>query len=226
MVGCWLVFGGTEGIFRVLPLAAIAGHHRTSDAGSSGTALYDKLPIQPVLFVPLIGLLSGQIRGLACGRGGGSGLRLWACGHPNVAHVANHFEDFTAGWEHSPVGTFVGVQGLHELDFVSRIVAFARGRIDLTASLHLASLRSPALQHHRSVLLAPIVALSAILRGTAVHDDFGVLGIGHFPVLPRSAIRESAAVGPQPCYMNVQSENELGKSEKLGKIFGYSNMGG
>ena len=48
-----------------------------------------------------------------------------------VTEIADHFQHFAARGEHPSAGASVFVQGVHKLDFVDGIVAFAGGRIDL-----------------------------------------------------------------------------------------------
>ena len=55
---------------------------------------------------------------------------------PRVPQVSQHFEDFTTCREHAPAGTFVSVQSMHELDFLSAVVSFAGRRVNMTAALH------------------------------------------------------------------------------------------
>lgn len=56
-----------------------------------------------------------------------------------IAETANDFEDFAPSWERSAAAAFVGVHGIHEFDFVERIVALASGRINFTSALGLAA---------------------------------------------------------------------------------------
>src|SRR5438876_6187894 len=99
----------------------------------------------------------------------------------NISQVSNHFEDFAAGWKHPPAGPFVGIERVHEFDFVIAIVAFASGRIDLAATLHLHPPLAlfPSFSGDRHVLLAPLFALAAVGPVAALQFHFALLVLGH-----------------------------------------------
>lgn len=51
-----------------------------------------------------------------------------------IAQIAENLEDLTAGRKHSSTLSLVGVQRLHELDLIRRVLALARGRVNLTSA--------------------------------------------------------------------------------------------
>lgn len=57
-----------------------------------------------------------------------------------VAQVSDDFQNFAAGRKHPAMLAFVCVHGLHELDFVTRVISFASGGVDLTPALRFGSL--------------------------------------------------------------------------------------
>lgn len=57
----------------------------------------------------------------------------------DVPETANDLEDFAACGEHAAGRPFVGIHGLHELDFVVGVISLTRGGIDLAATLRLAA---------------------------------------------------------------------------------------
>lgn len=80
------------------------------------------------------------------------GGRLAAGSCSDVAQVANDFQDFAAGGKHPPIGPLVSIQGLHELDFVCRIIALASGGVDLATTRDL-----PPFHGHRNVLFTAVL---------------------------------------------------------------------
>lgn len=56
-----------------------------------------------------------------------------------IPQTANHFQDFAPGREWSAAAALVGIHGIHEFDFVVRIVTLASGRINFASTLGFAA---------------------------------------------------------------------------------------
>lgn len=87
-------------------------------------------------------------RGIGIGQDGGIGFRTF-----HVAERLDDFQHFAAGRKHPPATAFVIVEGAHELDFVGRVITFAGGRVDLSATTYLhASFERTAFDGHRNAV--------------------------------------------------------------------------
>src|SRR5690606_30190423 len=71
---------------------------------------------------------------------------------PNIAHLADHFQNLAACGKHAAAATLVSIESLHELDLVVGVIAFASRGVDLPATLYL----RPAFAGDRHLLLASI----------------------------------------------------------------------
>ena len=123
------------------------------------------------------------IRRLAIGDGGGGQC---ASVDADIAEGADDFEDFAAGGEHAAVGSLVGVQRLHEFDFFARVIAFARGGINLTTTRHLASLGRASLDIDRLVALSTVRSFATVSTVTTVILDV-FEDLGHCQILPEGS---------------------------------------
>ena len=64
-------------------------------------------------------------------------VRLHGHRQSAVTQVAEDLQHFAAGGRSPTAGPLVGVHGVHELDFIIGVVAFARGRVDLASAVDL-----------------------------------------------------------------------------------------
>ena len=133
-----------------------------------------------------------------------------------------YFEDFAAGREHAAAGSLVGVHGLHEFDFLRRVVSFARGRVDLPAPRHLETFSQTPLDGDGHVLLAAVFRIAAILRA-AIH---GNLQFSRCTTPKPSTLKSFAVsrVALDARLTRVRSARGYVKIHHSGKIFGYAKF--
>src|SRR5690606_29565462 len=90
------------------------------------------------------------------------------------------------GREHASAAALVGVQRVHEFDFVVGVIALAGRGVDLPAALHLAALGLAAFDSDRLILSPAIRFFAAVLRSSTVDRDGFVrhFALRHGAVLP------------------------------------------
>ena len=100
-----------------------------------------------------------------------------------VTQMPQYLQNLAARGKHPATRSLVRIHGLHELDLVRRVVAFARCGIDLAAACHGAALRCSSVGVHRFAQGTPIRGVTPFAGSSPVHRHVQSRLLCRFPCL-------------------------------------------